>query len=224
MIMYPWCRQDRHATIVVVERAQTYVDGMFNVDESFFDRGAKHCSVVFMIVVPRVGMGVEMHERERSVVRIVRSQQRKADVVIAAQRQHLFPSTNDRRGVRFKGRAHSIPVAFMEHNVTPVDYREGVKRVDVPRPHPTETEVRARLTNRTRTEARARAKRCGAIPRNPADHNVGFSEFAGVAPTRKARSTGEDKFGIAPSQRTSKRVVTRCCHHGHDATGSSFDP
>jgi hypothetical protein len=115
---------------------QPDLDRPLRVDQAFARGVIEHRPVIDAAgtvgVVPGVRMGVEMDQRQRSVLPGVRLQQRIADEVVPAQREHCRAGGQDRVRVRLDRGRNAFRPAQVPGAVAVVDDRKPVERIERP--------------------------------------------------------------------------------------------
>ena len=99
--MYPGRRQYIETMGVIVMRAYAHLYRASRVDDPFAGGAQKHTAVIqsLPIVVPGVGMSIEMDQRQRSMLLGVSAQQWVGDEMIATKREHGSPAGQDLVGM-----------------------------------------------------------------------------------------------------------------------------
>ena len=153
-------------------------------------------------------MGIELDERQRTVPRRVRLQQRIGDEMIAAEREELRAAGDDRRGLRLD-RSRRIPSAWreVERGVAVVDDRERRERVEAERILRIAVEDRRGAADRLRPEARARPVGRRLVERDAPDHRIDAGEVARVAPPHEGQRAAIGRLHGAALQRAEEGVV-----------------
>ena len=206
--MHPRCGEDREIAVVVVVRAHADLHRVLDVDEPLLDCLAEHRAVMRMVVDPRVGVRVEVHERKRSVTRVVCTQQRQAHVVVAADGQQARPGCGDARDVRLDGIHHRSPAAFGRHDVAPVGDGERVERIEVPGPHAAEREIGACRPHCTRPEPRAGPVGGSRVERHARHHHVDTLDVPRIAPATEARGAGVHQLGFTSEDLAREHAIS----------------
>ena len=79
------------------------------------------------IVRPEVAVGVELHQRQRPVLRRMRPEQRPGDEMVPPERQELRPARDHLRRRRLDRGRHALGMVRVEHGVAAVDDRERLQ-------------------------------------------------------------------------------------------------
>ena len=142
------------------------------------------------VLVPRVAVRVELHERQRAVLLCDHAQLGQRDRVVAAEREREDARVDDRREPLLDAPVRPLGVARRDGQVAVVDDRERLAEIDA-EPRVVRAEQRRRGADRLRPEARARPIRDRGVERNPVDGGVDAGELRHVREPHEGPHAGE---------------------------------
>jgi hypothetical protein len=142
------------------------------------------------IGVPRIGVGVELKQRERTVGRVGGAEKREADRVIPAESEHPPAVVGDRARRLFDRVVTGLDVQRARRRVTGIHDLDGGERRDALRLVIGPQQQR-RFPDRRGAEARARPKSRRGVEGRPQHGHVGPAHLLERAQARKGAKAGK---------------------------------
>ena len=106
---------DMHTSVIIILGANADLNGAFDIHDPFLDGFIKHgpmIHTVWVIIGPSIRMGVKLNQTNRPIFFRIGPQNRKGDVMIAAQGQTAGALCEDTRDMRLQscGKGRDIGV------------------------------------------------------------------------------------------------------------------
>ena len=181
--------------------------------------------MLFFGLAPRVGMTVELQQRDRAVALGMCLENRISHEVITAKGQCPGSTFNHFRDVRLDLVRHTLGLAPVEAHVAVIDNPQETGRVEAPAPWRTlPGKRRRRRPDRPRPETCAGAVGDGKVIGHTRDDHVRTGDVLGIWPAQEAESTCERVVVMHPKRRRARKCTVSQVVVGHLSSPLSKGP
>ena len=201
-------------------RANANLDGALGIDDALTHGAADERAMrqLLPVVAPGVLMRIELHQRERPVFLGMRFKQRPGDKMVAAEREEVDVSLDDRSRLRLDLASNGQRVMGIEGDIAVVDRRKLLVEIEAKRVLRIAVENGRRAADRLRTEARPRPVRDRNVERDPEDREVDAGQIAAVTPPHERQCAGKCRivraaFQSGGAERMVDWRLARCLWH-----------
>ena len=186
---------------IVVVGANADLNRAFGVDDPAFHRLVEHGAMVDsgkIIIGPGVGMGIEMQQAERAVFLGIGTQDRKADIVIAAQRQAGGPTGQNGADMAGQRIGEIGDLGIIERQIAIVGHGEFAQRVKPPAIGRINRLQGRGFADGTRAKAAAGSVRHRLIERDARHRHIHPAQVLGIAAAQERCRAAKGVFKGQP--------------------------